>query len=131
MTDAPTATEQPSVQQASATMRSKGYLVLLVLAAGVGLVVSLATWGFLELVYQIQQEVFTHLPHALGYEHGPPKWWSLPVLAIGGLVVGFAIARLPGRGGHIPVEGLATGGGLPRPNELPGILLAARCRRRR
>ena len=24
-----------------------------------------------------------HLPHAVGYQNGPPKWWSLPVLAVG------------------------------------------------
>jgi H+/Cl- antiporter ClcA len=42
----------------------------------------------------------------------------------GGLIVPFAIARLPGRGGHIPVHGL-TAGGSAGPIELPGILLAA------
>ena len=31
-------------------------------------------------VFQLQQELFKHLPHALGYEQGPPLWWSLPVL---------------------------------------------------
>jgi H+/Cl- antiporter ClcA len=118
-------TSQPSAEQADATLRSKGYVVLLVIAAVVGVVVSLAAWGFLELVHQIQQELFTHLPHALGYGHGPPGWWPLPVLAIGGLVVAYAIARLPGLGGHTPAEGLATGGPPPRASELPGIMLAA------
>lgn len=114
-----------SVEQVSATMRDKRYLVLLAIAAVVGLVVSLAAWGFLELIYQTQQEVFTHLPHALGYLHGPPEWWPVPVLALAGVLVGLAIARLPGHGGHIPADGLATGGPLPRPVELPGIMLAA------
>ena len=80
----------------------------------VGIVVSLAAWCFLVLTHQIQQEVFTHLPHALGYANGPPVWWPLPVLAIGGLVTALAIQRLPGNGGHLPVAGLATGGP-PRP----------------
>ena len=31
-----------------------------------------------------QREVFTHLPDALGYEHGPPVWSPLPALAVGG-----------------------------------------------
>ncbi|MBV9193852.1 MAG: chloride channel protein [Solirubrobacterales bacterium] len=114
-----------SAEQAGATMRSKRYVVLLAICAVVGVVVSLAAWGFLELIHQIQQEVFTHLPHALGYSHGPPKWWPLPVLALGGVVTGFAIARLPGSGGHIPADGLASGGPPPRPTELTGIMLAA------
>jgi H+/Cl- antiporter ClcA len=106
-----------------AALLSRAYLVLLVIAAVVGLAVSLAAWGFLELIYQIQQEVFHHLPSGLGYHHGPPLWWSLPVLAIAGLIVAFAILRLPGRGGHLPAEGLAPGG-VTDPITVPGIVLA-------
>jgi H+/Cl- antiporter ClcA len=108
----------------SSMLLSRAYLVLLVIAAVVGLLVSLAAWCFLELVYQIQREVFHHLPSALGYSHGAPLWWSLPVLAIAGLIVAFAIVRLPGDGGHIPAEGLKVGGGPTQPIALPGILLA-------
>lgn len=110
-------------EQARATMRSRPYLVLLVLAAIVGVIVSLAAWCFLELIYQIQQEVFTHLPHALGYPHGEPLWWPLPVLAIAGVIVALAISKLPGEGGHIPAYGLAPHGP-PAPANLPGIVLA-------
>src|SRR5215472_4045910 len=99
---------------------SRAYLVLLVIAGVVGLAVSLAAWGFLELVYQIQQEVFHHLPSDLGYDHGPPLWWSLPVLALAGLIVAFAIVRLPGNGGHLPAEGLQPGGATA-PITLPGV----------
>jgi H+/Cl- antiporter ClcA len=108
----------------AAMLLSPAYLVLLLIAAAVGLFVSLAAWCFLELVYQIQQEVFHHLPSALGYNHGAPLWWSLPVLAIAGLIVAFAIVRLPGGGGHIPAEGLKVGGGPTQPNTLPGVALA-------
>ena len=80
-------------------------------AAIVGVVVSLATWCLLELVNQIQRGVYVHLPSDLGYHHGPPLWWSLPVLALAGLIIAFAIERLPGDGGHIPANGLSTGGG--------------------
>ncbi len=104
-------------------MRSKAYLVLLVLAAIVGVIVSLAAWCFLELVYQTQQEVYKHLPHAVGYPHGAPLWWPLPVLAIAGVIVALAISKLPGRGGHVPAFGLAAGGP-PAPADLPGIVLA-------
>jgi H+/Cl- antiporter ClcA len=109
----------------ASTLLSKAYLALLVIAAVVGLIVSFAAWGFLELVYQIQREAFHHLPSALGYPHGPPLWWSLPVLAIAGLIIAFAIVRLPGEGGHIPADGLKVGGGPTQPIALPGILLAA------
>jgi H+/Cl- antiporter ClcA len=112
-----------SSEQADATMSSRPFLVLLVLVAVIGVLVSLAAWCFLEGVYQLQQELYTHLPHALGYPHGPPKWWPLPVLAIGALLVALAITRLPGNGGHIPANGLAAGDP-PRPKELPGVLLA-------
>ncbi len=99
-------------------------MVLLAIAAVVGVLVSLAAWCFLQLVYQIQRELYTHLPSALGYSHGPPLWWSLPILAIAGLITAFAILRLPGQGGHIAAEGLKVGGGIPQPIALPGIILA-------
>jgi len=103
---------------------SRGFLVLLAVAVVVGVVVSFAAWGFLELVYQVQQEVFVHLPHALGFGSGAPVWWSLPVLVLAGLVVAWAIVRLPGSGGHVPAEGLKVGGGLVTPEMLPGVVLA-------
>lgn len=99
-------------------------MALLVIAAVVGVVVSLAAWCFLELIYQLQQELYHHLPNAVGYTNGPPLWWSLPILAVAGLITAFAIVRLPGSGGHIPAEGLKVGGGPTRPIDLPGILLA-------
>jgi H+/Cl- antiporter ClcA len=110
--------------EAAATMRSKRFVVLLIVVAIVGVVVSLAAWGFLELIYQMQRELYTHLPNALGYKNGPPLWWSLPVLGVAGLVVALAITRLPGDGGHLPARGLAVGGGLPRPITLPGVIVA-------
>jgi H+/Cl- antiporter ClcA len=114
-----------SPEQVDATIKSRAFVVLLVVAAIVGVVVSLAAWCFLELVHQIQQGVFVHLPSDLGYHNGAPLWWPLPVLAIAGVVVAFAIARLPGNGGHVPAHGLVTGGGPTLPIELPGITLAA------
>lgn len=114
----------PTAEQAAATMRSRRYAGLLVVVAVVGVVVSLASWGFLELIYQLQRELFTHLPHALGYTSGPPVWWSLPVLGIAGLLVALAISRLPGDGGHLPARGLAAGGAPVKPITLPSIVLA-------
>jgi len=112
-----------SAEQADATIRSKQYVALLVVVAVIGVIVSLAAWCFLEGIHQIQQELYTHLPHAVGYQNGPPKWWPLPILAIGALITAIAIARLPGNGGHIPAEGLSAGGP-SGPRVLPGVILA-------
>ncbi len=117
--------EEVSPEQVDATIESRGFIVLLLVAAIVGLVVSLVAWCFLELVNQIQRGVFVHLPSDLGYHNGPPLWWSLPVLAIAGLIIAFAIERLPGRGGHVPAHGLVTTGGPTMPIALPGVMLAA------
>src|SRR5271168_1389433 len=114
-----------SPEQVEATIQSRGFIVLLFVAAVAGVAVSLATWCFLELINQIQRGVYVHLPSDLGYHAGPPLWWSLPVLALAGLVIAFAIERLPGEGGHIPANGLSTGGGSTLPVALPGVLLAA------
>jgi H+/Cl- antiporter ClcA len=111
-------------EQANETIASRSFVVLLVLVSVTGIVVSVAAWCFLEGIYQLQREVFVHLPHALGYSSGPPTWWPLPVLAIAGLCVALAIERLPGTGGHIPADGLSTGGPLPVAVDLPGIVLA-------
>ena len=98
-------------------------LALLALAAVIGLVVSLASWCFLQLVHYIPHWVYEDLADAVGYEHGAPLWWYLPACAFAGLVVAFAIARLPGHGGHVPAEGLNAGP--THPIDLPGVMLAA------
>ena len=117
-------TPEPTREQVAELMRSKRYVGLLAIVAVIGIVVSLAAWCFLELIYQLQRELYTHLPHALGYDNGPPKWWPLPVLGIGGLLVALAITRLPGGGGHLPAKGLAAGGSPQRLIDLPGVVLA-------
>jgi H+/Cl- antiporter ClcA len=111
-----------SAPDLAATMRSRQFLGLLVLAALVGVAASAVAWGFLELVTHMQGWVFTDIPEDLGYD-GAPLWWSLPVLAIAGLVTAFVIVRLPGRGGHIPAEGLNPAP--TQPIEVPGVILAA------
>lgn len=104
---------------------SRRLIPLLVLASAVGVVVSLAAWGFLELIHQIQVGLFTDLPEELGYHHGAPSWFYVVVLGVAGSLVAAAIVRLPGNGGHVPAEGLKVGGDPVQPIELPGIVLAA------
>jgi len=111
-------------EQADALVRSRGFTVLLAVAAVIGVLVSLVAWCFLEAVHWVQEEAYVHLPHAFGYADGPPTWWPLPVLALTGVLVAAAITRLPGEGGHVPVHGLSASGPA-NPAELPGIVLAA------
>jgi H+/Cl- antiporter ClcA len=105
------------------TVPRKQFLALLAIAAVVGLVVSFAAWCFLQGIHELQQAVFDDLPQAVGYDHGAPRWWSLPVCGLAGLVTAFAIVRLPGRGGHVPAKGLSVAP--TQPVELPGVMLAA------
>ncbi|MGJ5825797.1 chloride channel protein [Streptomyces ossamyceticus] len=104
-------------------LRSRQYLVLLLLAALIGVPVSAAAFGFLALVGELQPLLYTDLPKALGFE-GTPLWWPLPLLAVGGLLAGLSIQYLPGHGGHEPTAGFKAAGA-PAPVELPGIFLAA------
>jgi H+/Cl- antiporter ClcA len=106
-----------------ALVRSPAYVKLLLLAAVIGVPVSAAAYGFLELVAFLQEAIFEDLPDALGFDP-VPVWWPVPLLAVAGLLVALAIRRLPGTGGHSPADGFKAGG-LTEPAELPGIVLAA------
>jgi len=123
MTDEEVTVERGPVDP-GALIRSRQYRVILVFAAIVGVVVSLAAWAFLELVHGIQVGVYSDLPGDLGFD-AVPWWWPLPWLAIAGLLTAIAITRLPGSGGHVPANGLGGGGGPTQPIELPGVLVAA------
>ena len=107
-----------------AVMRTPGYLRLLVFAAIIGAPIAAAAYGFLWLVDEAQDWLYTDLPNDLGFD-GEPTWWPLPLLALAGLLVGLTIRYLPGRGGESPVDGFQPGRGAPSPIELPSIFLAA------
>ena len=106
-----------------ALLRSPSYVRLLVVAAVLGVPVSAVAYGFLALVNYLQKEIFTHLPHGLGFAT-TPVWWPLPVLAVGGLIAAAAIRYLPGDGGPSPAGGFKMHGP-PTPAQLPGVVLAA------
>ncbi|MEV7774257.1 chloride channel protein [Kitasatospora sp. NPDC086791] len=100
----------------------KGYLGLLMISGLVGIPVSLAAFGFVSLEHQLQHWIWESLPETAGYSQAP-WWWPLPALLLAGLLVAPIITRLPGHGGHIPVDGL---GGPPTPPiAVPGVVLAA------
>ena len=108
---------------ARSLLRSRSYTKLLVLAALIGIPVSVAAYGFLKLVSWLQEELFTDLPDALGFGT-PPAWWPLPLLIVSGLLTALAVQRLPGTGGHSPADGFKASGPIP-PGQLPGVLFAA------
>jgi H+/Cl- antiporter ClcA len=107
----------------AALLRSRAYLQLLVFAAILGVPVSAAVYGFLALANYLRQEIYTHLPHGLGFAT-EPAWWPLPVLLVGAVLAALAIQYLPGRGGPSPAGGFKMHGP-PAPAELPGVILAA------
>jgi H+/Cl- antiporter ClcA len=106
-----------------ALLRSRNYVLLLVLAAILGVPISAAAWGFLALVSYLQKELFTHLPHGLGFSTAP-AWWPLPMLVIGGVLTALAIQYLPGNGGVSPAGGFGVHPP-PTPIQLPGVICAA------
>ena len=106
-----------------ALLRSRSYVGLLLVAAVLGVPVSAVAYGFLALVDYLQKEIFTHLPHGLGFAT-TPVWWPLPVLAVGGIIAAAAIRYLPGDGGPSPAGGFKMHGA-PTPAQLPGVILAA------
>jgi H+/Cl- antiporter ClcA len=107
-----------------AVLRSPDYTKLLVLAAIIGAPIAAAAWGFLWLVNEAQEWLYTDLPSGLGFDE-VPTWWPLPLLALAGLLVALTIRYLPGHGGESPAEGFHAGGPPATPIELPGIFLAA------
>ena len=107
-----------------ALLRSRSYLVLLALAAIIGVPVSAVAYFFLALVSKLQGWIFTSLPKGLGF-HAEPLWWPILPLLLAGVLVSLTLKYLPGTGGHSPADGFKAGGGPPSAIELPGIVLAA------
>ncbi|WP_423833591.1 chloride channel protein [Streptomyces manipurensis] len=103
-------------------LRSPGYLKLLCLSALLGIPVSLAAFWFLVLIRRMETSLWTDLPKSLGWDV-PPWWWPLPLLLVGGIVVGLVVTHLRGAGGHIPAGGMQTGGASSA--ALPGVIIAA------
>ena len=94
---------------------------LLLVAAVLGLVAAFAAVVFEIVVTGVQHLLWSNLPDAAGWRE-PPWWYVLAVPALGGLLVALAL-RLPGHGGHTPLQGLSTD---PiRPVQVLSVLLAA------
>ena len=108
---------------AAQLLRSRRYLVLLLLAAIIGVPISAVAYWFLVLTTEMQRWLYTDLPHGFG-ENPAPVWWPLPILVVAGLLVAVIVRYLPGHGGEVHVGGFHAGG-VAVPATLPGIALAA------
>jgi H+/Cl- antiporter ClcA len=97
------------------------YLRTLVYAALLGVPVAFAAVLFQTAIHDTIHFVWEVVPEWLDWSE-PAWWYVILVPGLAGLAVSLAI-RLPGHGGHSPLEGL--GMGAVHPVELPGILLAA------
>ncbi|MCZ4553057.1 chloride channel protein [Gordonia rubripertincta] len=104
-------------------VRSKAYAVALLLAAALGIPISLIAYGFLAAVTKIQKYVFRDLPGDV-LSGGTPSWWPIPWLVLCGVLTALTIRYLPGNAGHSPAFGFHAGG-TPVDRELPGIILAS------
>lgn len=99
----------------------KSYLRTLVFAALLGVPVAFAAVLFQTAIHDVTHVVWAEIPDSLDWSE-PPWWYVVLVPGIAGVLVAAAV-RLPGHGGHSPLEGL--GMGAVRPIDLGSILLAA------
>jgi H+/Cl- antiporter ClcA len=97
------------------------YVRTLVLAALLGLPVAFAAVLFQTAIHDLIHLVWDVIPEELGWSE--PSWWYVVLVpGLAGLLVAAAV-RLPGHGGHSPLEGL--GADPIAPIELASILPAA------
>jgi H+/Cl- antiporter ClcA len=114
----------PPALDPAVVIRSRPYLLALLLAAILGIPISAVAYGFLALVGAVQEYLFDDLPQDV-FAGGTPAWWPVPWLALCGFLTGMTIRYLPGNGGHSPAFGFQTGGGPPVARDLPAVILAA------
>ncbi|MFD8411569.1 chloride channel protein [Streptomyces sp. NPDC059650] len=105
-----------------AIILSRGYARLMLLSVLIGVPVAAACFFFVGFQHYLQHLLWESLPQTLGFGRAP-WWWPLPTLLLAGLIAAPIITRMPGSGGHVPVNGLR---GAPMgPRELPGVVLSA------
>ena len=93
---------------------------LLGLASAVGLGAGLAAVAYLAVEHGLDHIVWTSVPEQFGWSE-PAAWWVALVLLAGSLGV-YAASKLPGHGGHSPLDGFKLDIG---PAHIASALLAA------
>ena len=112
---------EPGAVQPGVALAPRAYLRTLVLAAALGVPVAAAAVLFQTAVHDLTHLVWEDIPDWFDWSE-PAGWYVVLVPALAGLLVAAAV-RLPGHGGHSPLEGI--GMGAVRPVDLGSILLAA------
>ena len=123
MTSSESSSSGPLARNPIALLRTRTYVMLLVLGALVGIPVAAVAFFLLKFVAVAQRYVFVSLPDDLGWDPAP-TWWPILPLMLSGLVVALTIEHLHGTAGHEPAEGFKTTGPVD-PLDLPGIVLAS------
>ena len=100
--------------------RVRQLAVLAILGVLVGLLAGLGASTFIKVEGTLLHWLWTDLPEALGHDE-PPGWLAIALLMVGGLVV-FGASKLPGHGGHSPLQGLGIDIG---PREAVSVVIAA------
>jgi H+/Cl- antiporter ClcA len=99
---------------------SSGAAPLLLRAAVLGPVAALCVAGFIVVEHSVQRALWQQLPTRLGMAE-PAWWWVLLVLVAGGVLTALAL-RLPGGGGHSPLDGISFDIG---PRQIASVVAAA------
>jgi H+/Cl- antiporter ClcA len=94
----------------------------LAVAAGIGIPVSLIALLFLAAVHELEKWLWEGLPGSAGFD-GYTWWWILLVPTVGGALSALVVRRLPGHGGHEPIQGFSADP--TPPAAIPGVALAA------
>jgi H+/Cl- antiporter ClcA len=89
-------------------------------AAVLGPVVAFVVAVFIVVLHHLQTLLWEDLPDRLGLD-GVPWWWVFGVLTLGAVLTALAV-RLPGAGGHSPLDGFAFDIG---PRQVLSVLAAA------
>ena len=111
------------MDEAAFQLRTPTYLRLVLVAAGVGVAIALASLGFLGAYGLLKDALWESLPDALGVE--PHPWYALAVTTLGGLVVGVLLLVVPGHGGPGPAEGHGVEVEASTPRATAGFLVVS------
>ncbi len=93
---------------------------LSLMALGVGLLGGAGASGFIAVEHHLQKLLWEDLPEALGHDQAP-AWLVVGILVSGALIAYFG-SRLPGHGGHSPLEGFGIDIG---PRAIGSVILVA------
>jgi H+/Cl- antiporter ClcA len=117
----PAAEPTPSGAPGAAAVDPRAYVRMLLVALGLGPVAAAAAVVFDSVVAQLETLLWHDVPDWLSLS-GTPWWYAALVPALAGALTAAAL-KLPGHGGHGPLDGLGLGA--PPPIYVIGTVLAA------